>query len=673
MERRVTSLRIETLTLPAADIGPENPLPRFRGPEDDSPFGMDDSLTEDDRRYLGWRTAWRVLPHRMQDGYRRERRPRAFEAIVLENERLRAVFLPEFGAKLWSLVDTEEGRELLESNPVVQPANLALRDAWLSGGIEWNAGQPGHHALTCAPLHAYRLEAPELGPVLRVTEWDRVKGFVWQVDFALPPGSRWLFARGRLVNPHTREIAMYWWTNIAVAEREDVRVIVPAETALCNPYWRSLEVVPLPRAAGRDLTYSMQSPHAADFFSRIPDDQRRWIMAVGGDGRGFVETSTDRLRGRKLFCWGMGQGGRRWQEYLSEPGRQYIEIQAGLARTQMECLPMPAGAEWTWTEAFGALRVEAARAHGEDWADARACVEEALERALPRGAVEAMDARLAAWADAPPAEQLFMGSGWGALERRRRAAAGDPASWPPPAQFPDDALGDDQAPWLALLERGALPERDPSLEPGALMTQPEWRGPLERAAARPEGDHWLTWWHLGNLLLEERDAEGARRAWERSLACRRTGWALRNLAVLAERAGDRTRAADLLEEAWETGPPHPALAVELAQALLDAGRPEAVIELAQALPEPAASHERVLIAWARAALATGRVEGVERILDHEFATIREGEVTLTDLWTAYHAARLAAAEGSPVDDALRERVRKECPPPRRIDFRMAGA
>ena len=113
--------------------------------------------------------------------------------------------------------------------------------------------------------------------------------------------------------------------------------------------------------------------------------------------------------------------------------------------------------------------------------------------------------------------------------------------------------------------------------------------------------------------------------------------------------------------------------MELAQALLDAGRPEAVIELARALPEPAASHERVLIAWARAALATGRVEGVERILDHEFATIREGEVTLTDLWTAYHAARLAAAEGSPVDEALRERVRKECPPPRRIDFRMAGA
>ncbi|HSV74739.1 MAG TPA: DUF5107 domain-containing protein [Chthonomonadales bacterium] len=669
----MTELRVERLTLPAADLGPENPLPRFRGPDDDLRLGVDDSLTEDDRRYLGWRAAWRVLPHRMQDGYSRERRPRALDAVVLRNERLRAVFLPAFGGKLWSLVDLEEGRELLDANPVIQPANLALRDAWLSGGIEWNAGQPGHHYLTCAPVFASRVETEGLGPTLRLTEWDRVKGFAWQIDFALPPGARWLFARVRLVNPHPHEIAMYWWTNMGVPEREDVRVIVPAEAALCNPYWKALQVAPLPRAAGRDLTYSMQSPHAADFFSRIADGQRRWIAAVGGDGRAFVETSTDRLRGRKLFCWGMGQGGRRWQEYLSAPGRQYIEIQAGLARTQTECLPMPAGAEWAWTEAFGALRVDAARAHGDDWAGARACVEQTLERALPRAAVEAMDGRLAGASGAPASERLFAGSGWAALERRRRAAMGGPADWPPASSFPDDSLGEDQAPWLALLERGALPERDPVLEPGALMTQPDWRTPIERSVRRANGAHWLSWWHLGNLRLEERDVEGAREAWERSLDCHRTGWALRNLAVLAERAGDRDRAAALLTEAWEAGPPHPALAVELAHALQESGRHEEVVDLAHSLPEPAARHERVLIAWARAAVATGRLDGIERVLDHEFSGIREGEVTLSDLWLAYHTARVAREEGVPADDALRERVRRECPPPRRIDFRMAGA
>ncbi|MCZ7665985.1 MAG: DUF5107 domain-containing protein [Chloroflexi bacterium] len=40
------------------------------------------------------------------------------------------------------------GRELLAKNPVFQPANLALRNAWFSGGIEWNIGAIGH-----SPLH----------------------------------------------------------------------------------------------------------------------------------------------------------------------------------------------------------------------------------------------------------------------------------------------------------------------------------------------------------------------------------------------------------------------------------------------------------------------------------------------------------------------------------------
>ena len=41
-------------------------------------------------------------------------------------------------------------RELLFNNPIYQPANLALRNAWLAGGIEWNVGQFGHSFLTCS-------------------------------------------------------------------------------------------------------------------------------------------------------------------------------------------------------------------------------------------------------------------------------------------------------------------------------------------------------------------------------------------------------------------------------------------------------------------------------------------------------------------------------------------
>ena len=349
----MTQLRIEPYTIPAADLGPENPLPVFRGPNPDSAVNAESSIPEEDRRYLGWRTAYRVLPYRQQDGYNRDKKPRAFQAAVLENEILRAIFLPEVGGHLASLLHKPSGRELLERNPVFQPANLALRNAWVSGGIEWNTSQLGHYYLTCSPIFAARVTGSQGEPVLRLYEWDRVKCFPWQIDFHLPPGSPFLFSRVRLVNPHDAEIPMYWWTNIAVPEKPGHRTMVPAETALHGsfegfrlvrmplmpfiahaPNWqpgampgrRSANIFPAPETQSTahmspkilDVTYPTQLPNSGSIFFSIAEQQRRWIASLDEAGRGLVHASTARMRGRKMFYWGMSQGGRRWQEYRSE-------------------------------------------------------------------------------------------------------------------------------------------------------------------------------------------------------------------------------------------------------------------------------------------------------------------------------------------------------------------
>ncbi len=668
----MTTLHIEPYPIPAADLGSENPLPMFRGPDNDGTVNVDGDVPPQDRARLGWRTAWRILPHRVQDNYTRTKSPHAFDSLVLENHFLRAVFLPRFGGRLVSLYYKPGNRELLARNPVFQPANLALRNAWFSGGIEWNSGQPGHHYLTCSSVFAAEVEGLDGTPCLRLYEWDRVKGYTWQIDFHLPNNSPLLFAHTRIANPHDDEIAMYWWTNIAVEEREDIRVLVPAETALCNPYWKGLQMVDLPQVGGRDISYSTRIPHAFDFFSRIPPDRRRWIAALDEKGSGFFETSTDRLIGRKLFCWGRSPGGQQWQEFLAEPGFAYIEIQAGLARTQMECIPMPAHTEWEWTEAFGFLQADPAHVHSEDWKVAWMGVAEEIERHIPRHSLERMDAeftKIAAW---PTARVLSRGSGWGALERRRCLAGGTSDKIPQNLTFNCEDIGDEQVPWTSLLEKGFLPCRSPSENPGALMVQSEWQTLLEASLRTTEGGHWLAWWHLGNIRMENRDIEGACQAWEESISRRASGWAYRNLSVVAQRRGDIEAACRWMEKAWEIGPKIAPLAIEYAQILLNKNRAYELLEFIRTLPENLRTHERILLLWAKAALDTGEIDGVERIFEHEYAAIREGEVTLTDLWFNFHLHRLAKAEGIPIDEQLRERVRQEYPPPRRIDFRMAA-
>jgi tetratricopeptide (TPR) repeat protein len=672
IEVRMTELFFESYEIPAADLGGENPLPVFRGSSDDLEIKLADNVSEEERRRIGCALANRVLPYGMQDEYTRARRPRVFQTLILENECLRARFAPELGGRLLSLFDKIDRRELLECNPVFQPCNVAIRNAWISGGVEWNTSHIGHYFLTVSPVFAARIRGVHGEPALRLYEWDRLHCFPWQIDFFLPEGSRFLFARPRIINPHAYTLPMYWWSNIAVPEHPERRTLVPAADALSHPPGTGvLTVMPMPCPAGYDMTYPTNAPGAGEAFFRIPAEQRKWIAQVDREGKGLVHASTNRLMGRKMFFWGMNPGGRRWQEQLSIDGRAYIELQGGLARTQLETVPMPGGEQWSWTEAYGMLAVAPEIAHGDDWEQAWRAADAALEQMLPREELDGLHARYESSASAPPEEMLARGAGWGALELRRAAQIGQQPGIPPELPFPDAAIRPDEEMWLSLLERGALPARKPDQGPGAYMIQPEWRTILEANVRNSGGGDWLSCLHLGVMRMEARESSGAREAWEQSIAHTPTAWAYRNLSVLAERGGNLDQAVDLLKQAWDAGPKIRPVAQEYADLLNRTGRHAEAVDFIEALPEHIRRHERLLLAQARAALKTGRFEHVEQIFETEFAQIRECETSLTDLWFAYHEQRIAKAEGIPIDDALRERVRRDQVPPRNIDFRMS--
>jgi len=482
----MSTLTISSLTMPAAAMPRENPLTPLRTYETASAAGA--SAPQADYPDRGQEHS--ILPYRLQDQYDRTRTPRTFKTAVLDNDALRATFLLDLGGRLWSLIDKRQGgRELLYVNPVFQPANLAVRDAWFTGGVEWNISIIGHCPLTCSPLFAARVRADDGGDVLRLYEWDRIRRVPFQIDFWLPRDKPFLLARPRITNPSDHTIPMYWWSNIAVPERNDVRVLSPATLAYRHDYDGSLVEHHVPIYNGDDVTYTTNRKSAADLYFRIPENHRPWIAALDGRGRGLVHASTARLRGRKMFNWGMDPGGRRWQEFLSQPGQAYIEIQGGLAQTQGDYLAMPAHATWEWLEAYGLIEADPTIAHGSDWTAAFGSVQRELDHRLPQSWLDAELSRTAAIADLAPTEILHHGSGWGALERIRRERSGESAFASPALLFPDDSLTAEQSPWLTLLNEGALPPQDPSQSPGPLMVQPEWRPLLEKSAAQPQAQH----------------------------------------------------------------------------------------------------------------------------------------------------------------------------------------
>lgn len=672
----MSELRVERWTMPVADLGPENPLPSFSSPWPGPPQ-IEDSVGVPGKiarqsQYGRWRG---ILPYAMQDGYNRERRQRAVRVAVLENEHLRAAFLLEYGGRLWSLLDKASGRELLAVNRVLQPANLALRNAWFSGGVEWNVGVIGHSALTMSPLFTARVETGAGAPLLRLYEWERLREIPFQIDAFLPDGSPVLFVRVRLINPHREEIPVCWWSNMAVPEGPEVRVIVPANTAFTlTDKGSSLIRIPTPVYGGLDYSYPLQTTHAAGYYFDVQPRRRPWIAALDHTGRGVVQTSAAQLRGRTLFALGSGPGGAKWQQFLAPEGligghNRYFEIEAGLARSHLEHVPMPARSEWSWLEAYGLLDVDPKRVHG-DWQEAEAAVDEALEALIPERVLQAADHWSATVVDEPPQIFLQAGSGWGALARRERAAQGEAPLSTPGIPFADKSLGPAQAPWLSLLEEGIFPAASPQV-PTSFVVGPRWRRRLEGAVAAGRADHWSGWYHLGVMRFYDGETEPARIAWEQSLAHVKTPWALRNLALLAVEEEKLDEAADRYREALRLAPALRPLVLEAGRFFAEAGRPGEWLALLPGLPPALRLEGRVQLLEAQAALAGGRTEAAARFFADAPAVtdLREGEMTIENLWFEWQARELARENGLSLE-AARQRVRWERPVPPAFDFDM---
>ncbi|MEI5097627.1 DUF5107 domain-containing protein [Streptomyces sp. PmtG] len=651
-----TTVRRDLITLPAAGLGPDNPLPPLRPLRETPTAAVDDrartGLPRDMARQLEYGRLRSVLPTPIRDGYGRTRTDTPFEVIVLENDRLRATVLPGLGGRVHSLTHLPTGRELLYRNPVFQPASFALNGAWFAGGIEWNIGATGHTTLSCAPLHAAVVTAPDGGPMLRLWEWERLRDVPFQVDLWLPEGSDFLHVGVRVRNPHEKTVPLYWWSNTAVPEEH--RVLAPADEAWGYDYTRALTRVPVPQPHGA---------HAADYFYDVPDGARRWIAALDADGHGLVQTSTAALRGRKLFRWGTGGGGRHWQEWLSGPGGgAYAEIQAGLARTQLEHARLEAESEISWLETYGPLAVAADAAHGDDWAAARAAVEAGLAEALPPSAVDAAYERWRTCADTEPGEVLATGSGWGALEvlRGGHKLPGTP--------FAEDTLGPAQEPWLELLRSGAVPEPPAAAPPGLTLVAPHWRDMLETAPARPHAEY-----HLGVAQWHAGDCAQAVRSWERGLGRAQSRWPLlRCLAVAdlveghGERAADRYAEAfdDLCGQAWHAEGGEgavgdrvtAALGREALEALLAVGRAEAARAVWERLSPRARGLGRFRLLQAQLFLAEGDVTAARGVFDDGFevADLREGEDATAEVWER-------VAPGEPVPPAYDFRMRPQPP------------
>ena len=507
--------------------------------------------------------------------------------------------------------------------------------------------QYGHTFTTCDKVFFAKVVDEDGYEFLRMYEYERTKGLLWQIDFHLPDDSRQLFAHVTIINDTTEDVSMYWWTNIAVREEDGCRVFSSTKEVM---YLEPKSVYPgsehcfghgimpeLPILPGKDASYPQNFTYSSEyFFQNGKELVSPWESITYRDGSAFFERSTQPLRTRKMFCWGTHRGGQQWKDYLAVPGKgDYVEIQAGLAPTQLHTTVFPAGEVISFTQAFGGLTLDA-----EDTGDiaydlAGMCVKTAVNSALSADKIVEFDKRFHAMHHLPCTKILYAGSGWGALEQVRRMNENQPL-FPRQFSFPAETIGAEQMMYMELICEHTLPELKETELPAAFMIDKAYQPYLEKCLENNSKDamaHLL----LGSLFYEDGQDEAGIAHWKEGLSIVNAPIFWRNLAFAAAQAGNNEQALAYMEEAHLDERPDidQAFYKEYFTYMLKAGKFAEVFACYQSLPENLKAEESLYAKACEAAIKLDEFEFLEEAFKRDYALVREGETLIGDIWFEY--------------------------------------
>ncbi len=295
-----------------------------------------------------------VYPYSMQDDITRIKQDVAHRVIVLENEYIRVLILPDLGGRLYAAHDkTNNDFDFIYHNHVIKPGLVAMRGAWLSGGIEWNFPTVGHTVNGYSPVQ-YKIVRHEDGSatcVVGATEW--VRRMRWVIETTLYPDRAYFENRILLINPTLAHQPAYFWANAGVHAWEDTRIIFPP-TDYTYGHGRTA-TMSWPIDKGIDVSWYKNIPNSASIFCGVPGD---FNGAYNHERDNGTAHWADRHEspGKKFWTWGTAPRGALWEEILTDDDGQYIEVQAGRLTTQGDAWIMEPNTSESWTEYWYPLK-----------------------------------------------------------------------------------------------------------------------------------------------------------------------------------------------------------------------------------------------------------------------------------------------------------------------------
>ena len=288
-----------------------------------------------------------VYPYPMQDHLYRTKEDRTYKALFLENEYLKVTCLPELGGRLHSVFDKTEGKEMFHLNNVIKPSMIAMRGAFISGGVEWNAGPQVHTVTILSPVDALVGENADGSAYLEVNNLEKSLRTQWTVRVTLHPGKAYLDEQIRIFNPIDAISPYYFWNCTAFPNKPGTRFIYPM-TLGTDHY--GVKFYSWPIREGKDMSWLKNYETWASVFAVDCAFDFFGAYEVDAD-RGIVQVADKReLSGKKAWTWGTWDFGIVSQQNLTDDDGPYIEVQSGPLPTQSDYGMILPRQEVSWQE-----------------------------------------------------------------------------------------------------------------------------------------------------------------------------------------------------------------------------------------------------------------------------------------------------------------------------------
>ncbi len=320
MSSSFAKIYLEKVTIPTYGVSKPNKNPMFL----------------EKRVYQG--SSGRVYPYPVIDKIYDEKKDVTYNAVMLENEYICVMILPELGGRIQRAYDKTNGYDFVYYNEVIKPALVGLLGPWISGGIEFN--WPQHHRPTTFMPTSYKIfENEDESVTLAIGDVDEMYGTKVVTRFTLYPGKAYIEIESQLYNRTNHSQTFLWWANPAVAVNDNTQSVFPPDvTAVYDHGKRDVSSFPIAHGVyykhdysqGVDISRYKNIPVPTSYMAYKSEYDFVGGYDYGVDA-GILHIADHHVSpGKKQWTWGCGDFGQAWDRNLTDNNGPYIELMTGV-------------------------------------------------------------------------------------------------------------------------------------------------------------------------------------------------------------------------------------------------------------------------------------------------------------------------------------------------------